>query len=139
MNGNKIVLTGDAFSTVQRRFTTSYKFQGTEFVVLNKSEVLSPPGTAIHETLFPPAQGDFAIEPAQHLATIGTGTSNPDNLYMASVNSAASSTAILNVWNVTGVPTATAVAEVWLPSLAYGAPGLPLRGVSSGVAGRPRP
>jgi hypothetical protein len=112
MNGNKIVLTGDAFSTVQRRFTTSYKFQGTEFVVLNKSEVLSPPGTAIHETLFPPAQGDFAIEPAQHLATIGTGTSNPDNLYMASVNSAASSTATLNVWNVTGVPTATSSANV---------------------------
>jgi hypothetical protein len=112
MNGNKIVITGDAFSTVQRRFSTSYKFQGTEFVVLNKSDVLGSPGTAIHETLFPPAQGDFAIEPAQHLPTIGVGSSNTDNLYMASVNSAASSTATLNVWNLIGIPTASTSASV---------------------------
>jgi hypothetical protein len=79
---------------------------------LNKSEVLSPPGTAIHDTLFPPAQGDFAIEPAQHLAATGVGTSDSDNLYMASVNSNTSSTATLNVWNVTGVPTATTSANV---------------------------
>ena len=41
MNGDKIVITGDAFSSVQSRRSMSYKFQGTEFVVLNKSQVLS--------------------------------------------------------------------------------------------------
>jgi hypothetical protein len=109
MNGDKVVLSGDAFSTVQTRRSTSYKFQGTEFVVLNKSEVLGPAGTAVHETLFPPAQGDFAIEPAEHL---GVGASTPGTLYMASVNSNVASTATLNVWSVTGLPSSNSSAQV---------------------------
>lgn len=60
-------------------------------------------------TLFPPAQGDFAIEPAEHL---GAGASTPGTLYMASVNSNVASTASLNVWSVTGLPSSSSSAQV---------------------------
>jgi hypothetical protein len=102
-NSNKVVITGDAFSTIQHGFSTSYKFQGTEFVVINKSDLLGGPG-AVNITMFNPPQSDFAIEPAQHLAPTGTTTSDPDILYMASVDSSLSSTATLNLWRVSGVP-----------------------------------
>jgi hypothetical protein len=101
MNSDKVVLTGDAFSPSPHGRTQSYKFQGTEFVVINKSDLLSwSPGSAstVHTALFLPNQGDFAIEPAQQL---GTSTST---LYMAAVNSAVSSTSTIDVWQVTGVP-----------------------------------
>jgi hypothetical protein len=114
MNQNKVVLTGDAFSALRR----GYKFQGTEFVVINKSDLLLPPGSPVNVALFVPPQGDFAIEPAQQLAaTSTTTTSNPDNLYMASVNSAASSTSLLDVWTISGTPTATTVPGVTRTSL----------------------
>ena len=116
-NSNKIVLTGDAFSTIQRRFTTSYKFQGTEFVVINKSELING-AVNVDVTPFNPPQGDFAIEPAQQLTPTGVTTSDPDVLYMASVNSAASSTGILNLWQVTGVPSPSASASANKTALA---------------------
>jgi hypothetical protein len=104
LNGDKLVLTGDAFSTVQKGFRTSYKFQGTEFIVLNKSEFES--GGPACLTFFAPSQGAFAIEPALHLPPTSTpASSNPGNLYMAAVNSGVSSTSALEVWTVTGVPT----------------------------------
>ena len=93
INANKVVLTGDAFSPV----AGGYKFQGTEYVVMNKSGLLS--GT-VSVALFPPDQGDFAIEPAQQL----TKGSSTDTLYMAAVNSGVASTSTIDVWTVRGVP-----------------------------------
>jgi hypothetical protein len=125
-NSDKVVITGDAFSTIQRGFSTSYKFQGTEFVVINKSELLGTPGTPIYVTMFDPPQGDFAIEPAQHLApTSATTSSDPDILYMASVNSSLSSTATLGLWSVTGVPTSTSAASASRTPLAISAIAVP--------------
>jgi hypothetical protein len=103
INEDKVILSGDAFSTVQKRFSASYKFQGTEFVVINKSELVAPPGTSIYISMFNPPQGDFAIEPAQQL---GATSSSGDSLYMAAVNSAVSSASSIDVWTVSGVPTA---------------------------------
>jgi len=93
INSNKVVLTGDAFSQVR----SGYKFQGTEFVVINKSDLLSLSGT-VNTSLFAPNQGDFAIEPAFQI------NSTADPLYMAAVNSALASTSSLAVWTIAGVP-----------------------------------
>jgi hypothetical protein len=93
INSNKVVLTGDAFSPSGQ----SYKFQGTEFVVINKNLLLS--GTA-DVALFAPNQGYFAIEPAQDL----TPNSTTDAIYLAAVNSAVTSTSTIRVWTVQGVP-----------------------------------
>lgn len=96
INTDKVVLTGDAFSPVGHgRLAQGYKFQGTEFVVINKTELLS--GT-VDLALFAPAQGDFAIEPAQQLNT------TTETLYMAAVNSALASTSTIDVWTINGVP-----------------------------------
>jgi hypothetical protein len=92
LNSDKVVITGDAFS--------GNTFQGTEFVVFNKSEVMTGSDTDV--TYYPPGQGDFAIEPAQHLASIGTATNNADTLFMASVANPSAST--VRIWSVTGVP-----------------------------------
>jgi hypothetical protein len=95
INFDKIALTGDAFSPSGN----TYKFQGTEFVVIDKSELLSlSPSVSI--ALFPPDQGAFAIEPAQNL----TPGSTTDTLYMAGVNSATASTSSLYIWQVSGIP-----------------------------------
>jgi len=94
INSDKIVLTGDAFSQTGPQ---SYKYQGTEFVVINKSDVLSTSGT-VNVALYPPDQGDFAIEPAFQI------NSTKDPLYMAAVNSGLASTSSLDVWRITGVP-----------------------------------
>lgn len=93
INANKVVLTGDGFSPV----AGGYKFQGTEYVVMNKSGLLSGKVTV---ALFPPGQGDFAIEPAQQLSK-GSST---DALYMAAVNSGVASTSTIDVWTIRGVP-----------------------------------
>jgi len=69
-----VVLTGDAFTLITRRFSQTYKFEGTEFVVINKNQLFS--GT-VAATLFAPNQRDFAIEPAQQL------DSTSEALYMA--------------------------------------------------------
>lgn len=107
LNSDKVVITGDAFS--------GNTFLGTEFVVFNKSEVVA--GSSVtHVTYYPPGQGDFAIEPAQHLAPIGTATNDPDALYMASVNYPSAST--IEVWSVTGVPGSSPTVAVATTSLA---------------------
>lgn len=106
INGDKIVMTGDAFSPTR----TGYKFQGTEFVVINKSELLSLSQT-LHVALFPPNQGDVAIEPAQQ------PDSTSEILYMAAVNSALTSTSSIDVWAVSGVPTATTSPTLKITSL----------------------
>lgn len=110
INSDKVVITGDAYSAVRRRFSTTYKFQGTEFVVLNKADLLNAgPGSGIRAAVLNPPQGDVAIEPAQHLpvspAPAGpVGTLPSSSLYMASVNSGVSSTSTLHVWTVSGLP-----------------------------------
>jgi hypothetical protein len=104
MSADKVALSGDAFSPSGHGRSQNYKFQGTEFIVINKSDLLSWfPGSSstINNVLFAPDQGDFAIEPAQQLDT-PTGT-----LYMAAVNSGVSSTSTMHVWEVTGVPGGT--------------------------------
>jgi hypothetical protein len=95
INSDKVVLTGDAFTLITRRFSQTYKFEGTEFVVINKNRLFS--GT-VAATLFAPNQRDFAIEPAQQL------DSTSETLYMAAVNSTATSTLAIDVWAITGVP-----------------------------------
>jgi hypothetical protein len=99
INSNKVVLTGDAFSPVG----SGYKFQGTEFVVINKSELLS--GT-VSAALFTPDQGDFAIEPAQQI------NSSTDPFYMAAVNSSVASASSIDVWTITGLPGGSLNAKV---------------------------
>ena len=99
INSDKVVLTGDAFSPVGHGpFSQGYKFQGTEYVVINKSELLSGTLGTQGVALFAPNQGDFAIEPAQQL------DSTTENLFMAAVNSALSSTSSMDVWEISGVP-----------------------------------
>jgi len=115
INGNKVVLSGDAFS--------GNTFLGTEYLVLNKAELVSCSATpcSIDGWYYGPDQGQFAIEPAQHLPS--TTTPANDNLYMAAVayNSASSVT----VWAVAGVPTARAAPA------AQTSISLPIRNLSS--------
>jgi hypothetical protein len=106
LNSDKVVITGDAFS--------GNTFLGTEFVVFNKSEVMTGSDTDV--TYYPPGQGDFAIEPAQHLASIGTATNHPDTLFMASVANPSAST--VRIWSVTGVPGSIQPVAVATASLA---------------------
>ena len=94
INSDKVVLTGDAFPSTR----SGYKFQGTEFVVIKKSDLVNPAGT-VNLALFAPDQGDFAIEPAYQINSPATET-----LYMAAVNSSLASTSNLDVWSITGVP-----------------------------------
>ncbi|MBF6567578.1 MAG: hypothetical protein IVW54_01730 [Candidatus Binataceae bacterium] len=111
-NGNKVVITGDAFHAIQKHSGTSYKFEGTEFVVLNKSELVSGDSSA-SAVMFLPDQGDLAIEPALHLNPTSTpGVSPADNLYMAAVNGTLASTSTIDVWTVTGVPGVSTVGAV---------------------------
>jgi hypothetical protein len=96
INTDKVVLTGDAFSPAGHGHQAQgFKFQGTEFVVIDKSKLLS--GTVAF-ALSAPNQGDFAIEPAQQL------NSTTETLYMAAVNSSLASTSTLDVWAISGVP-----------------------------------
>ncbi len=88
VNYNKVVLSGDIFS--------GNKFLGTEFVVLNKSNLVNNQTVSV-DTYAPP-QGDFAIEPAIDL----TANTSSDTMYMAAVNYASATS--VEVWTVTGVP-----------------------------------
>jgi hypothetical protein len=106
INSDKVVITGDAFS--------GNTFLGTEFVVFNKSEVMAGSDTDV--TYYPPGQGDFAIEPAQHLASIATATNDPDTLFMASVANPSAST--VRIWSVAGVPGTSQPVAVATTSLA---------------------
>jgi hypothetical protein len=98
INTDKVVLTGDAYAP----FGASDKFEGTEFVVISKSDLvnLSP---NINIALYSPNQRDYAIEPAQAL----TPKSATESLYMAAVNSALASTSTIDVWTIKGVPGGT--------------------------------
>jgi hypothetical protein len=96
ISSDKVILTGDAFAQSGHGHSQSYKFQGTEFVVINKIQLFGTSGSVDTQTFT--NQGDFAIEPAQELGTV------PSNLYMAAVNSSVSSTSNMDVWTITGVP-----------------------------------
>src|SRR5262249_2160773 len=89
VNTDKVVLTANAFR--------GNSFQGTEFVVLRKSQLVA--GTSAASSYFGPPQGLFTIQPGQALSTCAIAGCP---LYMASVafNSASS----LQVWRLTGVP-----------------------------------
>ena len=89
INDDKVVLTANAFR--------GNSFQGTEFVVVNKSQLVA--GTNAAVTYFGPPQGLFTIQPG-HALTACAIAGCP--LYMASVafNSASS----IQVWKLTGAP-----------------------------------
>ncbi len=122
LNSNKVVVTGDAFS--------GNTYLGTEFLVLQKSEVMA--GGATTPTFFGPNQGDFAIEPAIHLApTSSSTTSNPDALYMAAVNFGSAST--VEVWTVSGVPDTAPPVEASVSSLSISLLSTPPNAVQAGT------
>jgi hypothetical protein len=90
VNKNKVVLTGDAFA--------GNSFLGTEFIVLNKSQLIA--GHPVNYDYYAPPQGLFAIEPALHESPAAAAPN--DNLYMAAV--AYNSASQVQVWAVSGVP-----------------------------------
>ena len=89
LNDDKVVLTANAFR--------ANSFLGTEFVVINKSELLA--GGSAHSSYFGPPQGLFTIQPG-HARSPCAISGCP--LYMAAVafNSASS----IKIWKVQGVP-----------------------------------
>jgi hypothetical protein len=96
VNTDKVIISGDSFS--------GNTFLGTEFVVINKSEVMS--GGTAHYQVFGPNQGAFAIEPAQHMSPLN---SNGD-LFMAGVNY--NSATMISLWSIAGVPSSSSVASI---------------------------
>jgi hypothetical protein len=114
VNYDKVVLSGDMFS--------GNKFLGTEFVVLNKNQLIN--GQTVSVDTYPAPQGDFAIEPAIDL----TENTTSDTMYMAAVNYASATS--VEVWTVTGVPgvgSGSSATETSLPfsSAAYTGPATP--------------
>ena len=114
VNYDKVVLSGDIFS--------GNNFLGTEFLVLNKSELIN--GQTVSVDTYPAPQGDFAIEPAIDL----TENTTSDTMYMAAVNYASATS--VEVWTVTGVPGVgggSSATETSLPfsSAAYTGPATP--------------
>ncbi len=94
VNDDKVVLTANAFR--------GNSFLGTEFVVLNKANVVN--GVTTSAAYFGPPQGLFTIQPAHPLSSCG---GSPCPLYMAAV--AYNSATALRVWLVQGVPGVSAV------------------------------
>ncbi len=94
INDDKVVLTANAFR--------GNSFLGTEFLVINKANLLANGTTSAASTYFPPPQGLFTIQPAHSLSSTCSGTPSVCTLYMAAVayNSATS----IQVWSVNGVP-----------------------------------
>lgn len=125
INTDKVVLTGDAFAP----FLNSYKFEGTEFVVINKSDLVNL-SSNINIALYPPNQGAFAIEPAQEL----TPKSTTEPLYMVAVNSALTSTSTLDLWTITGVPGGTPTLQTTTNSLPIDTIALPPNAQQQGTS-----
>lgn len=114
VNYDKVALSGDIFS--------GNNFLGTEFLVLNKSNLIN--GQAVSVDTYPAPQGDYAIEPALDL----TENTTSDTMYMAAAAYASASS--VEVWSVTGVPgvgSGSQVTEKSLPfsSAAYTGPATP--------------
>lgn len=89
VNADKVVLTANAFR--------GNSYSGTEFVVLNKAQLVA--GVAAAYKYFGPPQGLFTIQPG-HSLTACAITGCP--IYMAAVAYNSASTAQL--WRITGVP-----------------------------------
>lgn len=94
ISGDKVVLTGNAFLCTNPCGTS---FQGAEFVVFNKAELVA--GTATHTTFFAPDATNFTLRAAQNLSA-------DNNIYMTS-HSGGSGTTSIRVYTVIGVPTAS--------------------------------
>ena len=92
MSDDKVVLSGNAFET-----SGAQNFKGTEYVVLNKAELVA--GGTVHGTFHKPPQGLFTIQPAH---TLPSTTGSTTTLYMASV--AFNRATKVRVWSLTGVP-----------------------------------
>ncbi|MBI3629371.1 MAG: hypothetical protein HY217_07330 [Candidatus Rokubacteria bacterium] len=99
ISGDKVVLTANGFNP-------GGVFKGTEFVVLNKSQLVA--AQTVYGQFYGPPQGLFTIQPAFALPDGSGAVSSP--LYMAAVafNSATS----IRIWQVTGVPSAGSLATV---------------------------
>jgi len=87
VTSDKVVLTGNAFSLFTQRF------QGTEYLVASKSDLINGVSPAA-DNFFAPNQGSFTIEPAN---------SSSSTLYMAGASSGRKGTT-LTVWTITGAP-----------------------------------
>lgn len=117
LNGDKVVITGDAFS--------GNSFLGTEFIVINKSDLVNGAATA-HYQFFGPNEGAFAIEPAQHMSPLNAN----NDLFMAAVAYASASS--VNLWSVSGVPSSSTSASIATKSLAIKALNSPPNAVQPG-------
>ena len=87
---DKVAITGDSFTI------STQTFQGTEFLILNKADLINDvanPG----QQFFGPNQGLAAIEPANSLSSTST-------LYMAASGSSRKGGSIVRVWSINGVP-----------------------------------
>ncbi len=90
INDDKVVLTANAFR--------GNSFLGTEFLVINKANLVS--GGSAASAYYGPPQGLFTIQPAHSLSSTCSGS--VCTLYMAAVayNSATS----IRVWSLRGIP-----------------------------------
>lgn len=87
---DKVAITGDSFTI------STQTFQGTEFLVLNKADLINyvaNPG----QQFFGPNQGLAAIEPANSLSSTST-------LYMAASGNSHKGGSVVRVWSINGVP-----------------------------------
>lgn len=91
INEDKVVLTANAFR--------ANSFLGTEFLVLNKADLLA--GGAVRYAFFPPPQGLFTIQPAHSLSSTCSSPTTCTS-FMAAV--AYGSATSIRIWAVTGVP-----------------------------------
>ena len=123
ISDDKVVLTGDAFTLPLQTAT----FRGTEFIVLNKTDLLNGVNSPAF-TYFGPPQGLMTIEPAQSLSAVST-------LFMASAG-AGRRNSTLRVWSVTGVPTATTQATFTKVDLSIAALKIPPDALQMGTSTR---
>jgi hypothetical protein len=100
-NDDKIVLTGNSYSLP---VSSTSQFQGTEFLVGNKSDLLNSSITNPRTQFFAAPQGLDSIEPSDSLSSTCSG--GVCTLYMAAVPDASlpPPANIIRVWSLQGVP-----------------------------------
>ncbi|HYL37987.1 MAG TPA: Ig-like domain-containing protein [Bryobacteraceae bacterium] len=100
-NEDKLVLTGNSYSLP---VSSTSQFQGTEFLVARKSDLLNSSITSPKTQFFAAPQGLDSISPADSLSPTCSGGVCP--LYMAAVPDASlpPPADILRIWSLQGVP-----------------------------------
>ena len=118
---DKVAVTGDSFTI------STQIFQGTEFLILNKADLINDVGNP-GQQFFGPNQGLAAIEPANSLSSTTT-------LYMAASGTSRKGGAVVRVWSITGVPGVTTL-NVTRNDLTIGTIKTPPDAVQAGSATR---